>query len=135
MAAPKRNKISPLDLSAAVDGILEQYGEEVDGVISDSIKEVSTKAAQKLHDVREFSEKGHPTGAYSADWTFEFVPSGRFKTTSTIHNADHYQLAHLLEFGHANRNGGRTPGYPHIGKVNTWAEDEVVQEIERRLRQ
>lgn len=131
--ATRRNKITPLDLSAAVSEILDEYGEEVDGVIKDSIEEVSTGAVQKLHDVREFSEKGHPTGAYSAGWTFEFVPSGRFKTVSTVHNADHYQLAHLLEFGHANRDGGRTPAYPHIGKVNTWAENEVVQEIERRL--
>ena len=131
--ATRRNRISPLDLSAAVDEILDQYGEDVDGVIKDAIQDVSIGAVQKLHDVRQFAPWGNPTGAYSASWMFEFVPSGRFKTVSTIHNENHYQLAHLLEHGHANRGGGRTPAYPHIRQVNDWTEAEVVREITRRL--
>ena len=135
MASTRKNRISPVDLSTAVDVILAGYGEEVTAVMDKAIEDVSTGAVKKLQAVKEFAPWGNPSGAYSASWTQEDRQTGRFKTVSTIYNEDHYQLPHLLEFGHANRDGGRTAAYPHIRQVNDWCETEIVREINRGLRE
>lgn len=49
------------------------------------------------------------------------------------YNAKHYRLTHLLEFGHAKQNGGRTRAFPHIAEVNDWAQEEVEKRMEGKI--
>ena len=44
-----------------------------------------------------------------------------------------YQLAHLLEYGHATRNGGRTGANEHIKPVEEWAVEEVQDQIMKAI--
>ncbi len=45
------------------------------------------------------------------------------------------QLAHLLEFGHAKRGGGRVEGKTHIALAEAKGVEQLQDEIERALRE
>ena len=48
----------------------------------------------------------------------------------TVHSPKKYQLAHLLEKGHAKRGGGRTKAVPHIAP----AEESAVKQLESDIK-
>jgi len=51
-----------------------------------------------------------------------------------VHNKEHYRLTHLLEFGHANRNGTRTQPIPHIRATEDKYREKFIKELETRIR-
>lgn len=133
----RRKKIKPIDLTAAVDEILSEYGDEVFDVLGEAIKETSEEAMQDLRSVTKFSPKGNPTGTYSQSWEYKQVQVSRLKTEAVVYNENHYRLTHLLENGHALRRGGRTYGrvqaYPHIAPINDKAQENVIKKVEEKI--
>ena len=114
-----------------MEKILEQYSKEVKDVTDKSIEKVSKESVQKL---KNTSPKR--TGKYARSWTKKKVKGRNGIDEVTVHNKQ-YQLTHLLENGHIVRNSkgtyGRTNGIKHIKPVEEWAQEELPQEIERRL--
>lgn len=121
------------DFNKKLQDIISQYGEEV----KENVEEITTAVGRAA--AKELREKSKETfggsGAYAKGWTSK-AENNRFGTTSTVYNKDRYQLAHLLEHGHANRTGGRTggkektEGRPHIKPV----EDKVIKQYEKELK-
>ena len=118
----------PIDqLTQVVDSILAKYGEDVQGNINDIVKDLSKQGAKTLKG--ESSSTFGGTGKYASGWTSQ-TETGRVSAQGTIYNGDLPGLPHLLEHGHANRGGGRTPGRVHISKV----EEKLLKEFEDRVR-
>ena len=51
----------------------------------------------------------------------------------TVHSKNRYQLAHLLEHGHAKRGGGRVAAIPHIEPAEANGIEALKSKIERGL--
>lgn len=117
----------PIDeLAQAVADELQDYFQDV----TDSLKEdVRDSANICLREIKLKSPRRF--GKYQKSWrkktAFESASDIRIRVYS---EAPHYRLTHLLEHGHANVDGGRTPAHPHIGP----AADHAAEILEKRVK-
>ena len=74
------------------------------------------------------------TGKYAKSWTTKKVRETSQTLTMVVHSKNRYQLAHLLEYGHAKRNGGRVEGKAHIAPAEQQGIRQLQEDIERALR-
>ena len=118
-----------IDLDKAVMDTLSQYGEVAIEATKEAVAEVAKESAKKL---KSSSPRGR-TGKYAKGWTSK-VETGRVSASATVYGkSGTYQLAHLLEHGHAKRGGGRTTPIQHIEPVEQWAVEEALQRITQKL--
>lgn len=78
------------------------------------------------------------TGKYAKSWRNKTTKETADGIQVTVHSPSRYQIAHLLENGHAKRNGGRVRAIPHIkpAEENEWLDQfemfsiyEILPEI------
>lgn len=107
-------------LADEITAALKDYTSEVEERLEKSKAKVARRAVRTL---KETSPK--KSGEYAKGW-------GSLKrgTNRVIRNRTKPSLTHLLEKGHANRGGGRTPGIPHIKPV----EEQVIKDYEEEVR-
>lgn len=119
---------SSFNFAEVVQKYLEDYDGECITVMTEEIPKVAKEAAKKLR-----RESPKVSGKYARGWTVK-VEKGRMRIGATVHGkSGTYQLAHLLEHGHAKRNGGRVGGKTHIAPVEQWAIDEATDRIIQRM--
>lgn len=73
------------------------------------------------------------TGAYAKSWSVKKTKETSNTLELTVHSKNRYQLAHLLEHGHAKRGGGRVAAKPHIANAEQNAIETLESEITRAL--
>lgn len=134
--ARRSRRIRPIDLSATVEALLKEYGEDVYEVMDASVEEVTDEATEKLQAINHWAKDG--SGAYAGSWTNDTVRKTRVSTAKVVHNEEHYRLTHLLENGHVIKNGtgrtfGKTGKYPHIAPVNDWANEELPKVVRQKV--
>lgn len=132
--ARRSKKVGVINLESALKEVLAEYGDEVYNVLGIAVDQVSEEAVKRLQAGGSYGG----TGVYNRDWTATDDPVGRFSKKKIVHNADHYRLAHLLEKGHAIRNGtgrtyGNTRAFPHIKPVEEWAIQELPRKVEELI--
>ncbi len=125
--------VSPDQLASEIVKTLAEYGE----LATDEVREIITDVGNQAKDrVTEASPRGK--GKYKRGWTVRAETSGS-KVSIIVHNR-RYQLTHLLENGHRTRlktgrygSRSRAAARPHIGEVNSWAQEEVEKRIRAAL--
>lgn len=114
------------NLASEISKIVEEYCEDVaDGV------DIATRKTAQLGARALNSASGAKFGGkkYRSSWT-QKTQKKRLGSEAVIYS-NIPGLPHLLEHGHANRGGGRTPGRTHIAPV----EQQLIESYEREVKQ
>lgn len=114
-------------LSDAINKALTEYSDTVADSI-DSIVDEVTKDMKK--EIQANSPK--KSGKYKRGWRITAVSSKRGNRKLVVHNKQ-YRLTHLLEYGHAKRNGGRVEGHSHIAPAEEKYTDIFLKKVEEVL--
>ena len=77
-----------------------------------------------------FSITGKYKKAFKIKTTFENARTKR--NTWYVANGEH-RLSHLLEEGHATKNGGRTQAFPHIKYGAEYAQNNLPRKIQEAI--
>lgn len=115
-------------LTDAVAEALREYRDEVMEDVKDSVNDAADTCVKTL---RATSPKD--TGGYAKGWRKRTAFESSTDIRMQVHNATDYQRTHLLEDGHANIDGGRTPGQPHIGPASEQAAQLLHKNVEMRV--
>ena len=94
-------------LTDYVEDIEEGVKETTDSISKEAVKEIKQKSPKR---------QGTRKNPYWKGWKKKKDSKGR-RYTIKIYNKTNYQLTHLLENGHATRNGGRTRAQRHLKPV------------------
>ena len=114
------------------DEIMKGLTEYAD-LATDEMKSAVKKAGKTVKDeIKANAPK--KTGQYAASWTAKTTLETAHSLHLTVHSPKKYQLAHLLEHGHAKRGGGRTKAQPHIAPAEAVGIEQLEAEIERALK-
>ena len=119
-------------VSQMADVIMEGLAEYAQLAAEDMKKAVKKAGAEAKKDI----QAGAPvkTGAYKKSWTAKTTKETANAMEIVVYSRNRYQLAHLLEFGHALRKCGRTRAFPHIAPAEERAAQILEQEVEKALR-
>jgi len=121
-------KIDSSRLAATINSYLEEYGDQAIEAIETSSKKVGKEVVKDLKKGGRFGG----TGEFNKGWTSK-TEKTRLGGTTFVYNKSQPGLAHLLEFGHAKMNGGRTTAYNFIAPVNDSVEDKFVKAFEEAI--
>ena len=136
--------ISVDKLAATIQEYLKGFGDEADYALEMGARTAAEKAVSTLKATSpRFSSatqnrtnrkgtKRRTRGKYARGWRAKTEGLGG-SHLYIIHNATDYQLTHLLEKGHALRQGGRSPAIVHIKPVEQAAIKDFEDYIERFL--
>lgn len=126
--------IKPEELAGFIKEYLEEYRED----IQEDVEEVTDKVSKEArNELKQTSPRGKiaRNPKYYKGWSTKISKKGAAKYHKVIWNKTNYQLTHLLEFGHATRNGEkRASAHPHIRPVEEKYNVEFVDLVEERIR-
>lgn len=123
---------TPIDkLTENIRKVLNEYGDAVVKDVGQLAKDFAKKGAQAIMNEARSNGWGENTD-YDKGWTTRFE-TGRFSTQGVIYNSKVPGLPHLLENGHALRNGGRTRGVAHIAPVEDKISEEFYKAVKNSL--
>ena len=98
---------------------LQEYADLADTAMKKAVRKTATQVKNEIS-----ANAPKDTGKYAKSWATKKTGENSHSLEMTVHSKNRYQLAHLLEKGHAKR-GGK----PHIAP----AEENGVQLLEHLI--
>ena len=129
-------------LSSAITELIEEMNQTVIDGCNDAALKAAKAGAKELRATSPVRSDGYnrkyAPGSYAKSWKYKEGTESSSKISKsygisgyTIYNAKHYQLAHLLEFGHIiAQTGKRSKAISHIAPVNESVSEQFVSEVE-----
>ncbi len=108
---------------------LTEYADTTTELVKTSVKQVSKEVKKEIQ-----LNAPKRTGVYKKSWATKKTKETSNSLVMTVHSKNRYQIAHLLEHGHAKRGGGRVAAIPHIAPAEAYGEESLKNKIERGLR-
>ena len=108
---------------------LQQYADLATDDLKAAVKKAGDEAKKDIQ-----ANAPVKTGKYKKSWAVKTTRETSNAMEVVVHSTNRYQLAHLLEFGHAKRGGGRTRAFPHIAPAEAKAAEMLEKEVERALK-
>lgn len=129
-------KVTIDNLDTEIRKVLQEYGADVKKHTAEVVQIAAQLGAKAVRSasLSKFapSKKKLKQGRYGTGWTAQ-ADTGRLAMRSYIWNKKYPGLPHLLEHGHAKRNGGRTAGVEHIAPVEAQLDRIVYEELKKLL--
>ena len=117
------------ELSKEVMKGLREYSELADSEMKKAVRKTATSVKKEIS-----ANAPERTGKYAKSWTTKKTKENSHTLEMTVHSKDRYQIAHLLENGHAKRGGGRVEGRPHIAPAEKNGEILLENLIKKALK-
>ena len=123
------DKIKIDQLASTILEGLNDYANLATDDMKAAVKKAGTTVRKEIQ-----SNAPSDTGKYSKSWSVKNVRETSNSLELTVYSRNRYQLAHLLEFVHAKRGGGRVAGKSHIAPAEQVGIEQLEADIERSLR-
>lgn len=123
------DRIKVDELARVVMEGLQEYADLATENMKAAVKKAGNEAKKDIQ-----TNATEDTGAYKKSWAVKTTKETSNAMEVTVHSRNRYQLAHLLEFGHAKRGGGRTRAFPHIAPAEQRAAELLEREVEAALK-
>ena len=116
------------DLADAIMDTLEEYSELATKDLKQAVRDAGETVRKEIR-----TNAPKDTGDYAKSWAVKKMKETSSSLTVAVHSRNCYQLAHLLEFGHAKRGGGRVAARPHIASAEQKGMEYLEEEIRKAL--
>lgn len=123
------DRISINQMASVIMEGLQDYADLATDDLKAAVKKAGTTVRKQIQ-----ATAPSDTGKYAKSWSVKKTKETSNSLEVTVYSKNRYQLAHLLEFGHAKRGGGRVTGRAHIAPAEQAGIEELEKEIERSLK-
>jgi len=117
------------DMTAEIMKGLTEYADLADAEMKKSVRKTATTVKNEIS-----ANAPVNSGRYKKSWVTKKTKENSHSLEMTVHSKNRYQIAHLLEHGHAKRGGGRVAAIPHIAPAESNGEVLLTELIEKALK-
>ena len=120
--------VSVDDLASAISEALQEYRD----LAAEDMKRVINEAGKTIR--KEIKARApRESGQYAKSWRVKKIHEDSQSVELMVYSPKRYFLTHLLEHGHAKRNGGRVSARPHIAPAEEVGEEKLKKDLEKAL--